>query len=82
MTEQLDRLLTGKEILEIRKIKKSKHYADIAAGDFPAPLHIGRRSYFLASEVQAWLDRHIAERDERLSKKLENKPHANGGDRG
>ena len=69
MTEPIDRLLTGKEILEIRKIKKSKHYADIATGNFPAPLRIGRRSYFLLSEVKAWLDKQIAERDERLSKK-------------
>lgn len=67
MTEQIDRLLTGKEILEIRKIKKSKHYADIAAGVFPEPVKIGRRSYFLLSEVKVWLDKQIAERDKRVA---------------
>ena len=66
MENQLDSLLTRAEVLAFRKVGKSKLHADIAANLFPAPLKIGRRSYFLASEVRAWLDKHVAERDKRL----------------
>ncbi len=70
MCHLLESLLTRAEVISLRKISKSKHHADVAAKVFPAPIRIGRRSYFLASEVQAWLDRHIAERDARLSQNL------------
>ena len=66
MQNQLDSLLTRAEVLVFRKVGKSKRHADIAAKLFPAPLKIGRRSYFLASEVKAWLDKHVEERDKRL----------------
>ena len=66
MQNQLDSLLTRAEVLAFRKVGKSKLHADIAAKLFPAPLKIGRRSYFLTSEIKAWLDKHIEERDKRL----------------
>ena len=69
MSHLLESLSTRAEVISLRKISKSKHHADVAAQIFPAPIKIGRRSYFLASEVQAWLDKHIAERDTRLSEK-------------
>lgn len=70
MSHLLESLLTRAEVLSLRKVSKSKHHADVAAKIFPAPVKIGRRSYFLASEVRAWLDRHVAERDARLSQNL------------
>ena len=66
MQNQLDSLLTRAEVLAFRKVGKSKLHADIAAKLFPAPVKIGRRSYFLVSEIKAWLDKHVAERDKRL----------------
>lgn len=66
MCHLLESLLTRAEVMDLRKVGKSKLHADIAAKQFPPPLKIGRRSYFLATEVRAWLDRHIAEREERL----------------
>lgn len=66
MTQLLEALLTRAEVMDLRKVGKSKLHADIAAKQFPPPLKIGRRSFFLASEVRAWLDKHIAEREERL----------------
>ena len=66
MQNQLDSLLTRAEVLAFRKVGKSKLHAAIAAKLFPAPVKIGRWSYFLVSEIKAWLDKHIAERDKRL----------------
>jgi len=38
-------------------------YAGIAAGTFPAPVKIGKRSLWVESEIDQWIDDRIAERD-------------------
>jgi len=35
----------------------------VRTGDFPAPVHIGRSSRWVGSEVDAWVASRIAERD-------------------
>lgn len=45
---------------------KSRIYADIAAGCFPKPVHIGRSAVaWVESEIEAWVAARIAERDAR-----------------
>lgn len=46
----------------IRKVgfSKSRIYALIAQGDFPRPVHIGKRaSAWIESEVDGWIDSRI-----------------------
>ena len=48
-------LLHLAEVRRIVGIGKSQLYRLIAAGDFPAPVKIGRSSRWLSSEVDAWI---------------------------
>jgi len=34
---------------------------------FPKPVHIGRRTLFVRSEIQTWIRQQIAARDERMA---------------
>ena len=45
---------------------RSSIYADVASGQFPAPVKLGPRSVgWIASEVSAWLEGRLAERQQR-----------------
>ncbi len=44
-------------------LSRSEIYRRIAAGDFPAPVKLGRSSAFIASEVDSWITGRIAARD-------------------
>lgn len=52
--------------------KKSKIYEEIASGRFPKPIAIfgnGRARGWLSTEIQAYIDQRVAERDALNSKK-------------
>jgi prophage regulatory protein len=44
-------------------LSRSSIYAKVAAGTFPKPVKQGASSAWVDSEVQAWIDRLIAARD-------------------
>ena len=48
-------LLRLSEVEGLVGLKKSKIYAMVKQGDFPAPLKIGRASSWLRSELEAWI---------------------------
>lgn len=58
-----------KQLLSIHDVRqgtgrsRSAIYADVARGIFPAPIKIGSRSLWIRSEVDAFLNERIAERD-------------------
>lgn len=51
-----DRLLPLPVVIHMTSLSKTKIYADIRAGRFPAPVKLGpKRSAWRTSEIQAWL---------------------------
>jgi len=44
-------------------VSTSFGYRLIKSGDFPRPVKVGRQSYLVSEEVDAWLNARIAERD-------------------
>lgn len=53
----MDRFLPLPEVEQITSLKKSKLYAMIRAGEFPAQKEVtARRRAWLASEVEAWVN--------------------------
>ena len=62
---------TGHSILRRRDVEartglsRSTIYAKIAQGCFPRPVKLGERAVgFIASEIDAWLSKRVAARDE------------------
>lgn len=63
------RLIRRPEVLSRVGLSSSTLYEMIAAGDFPAPIPIGRQAVgFLESEVEAWIKNRIEQRDSRTRK--------------
>lgn len=60
MTDKLMRLDAVEDAIGL---KKSKIYAMIDEGEFPRPVKLGAVNTWPASEVSAWINRRIAERD-------------------
>ncbi len=53
------------QVQEIIPYSRSTIYSLIAAGDFPAPVKLGpRASAWVKSEVEAWAESRIAERED------------------
>jgi prophage regulatory protein len=50
-----DRLLPLPAVLDRVGIKKTKLYAMVGAGEFPAPKKIGRKPVWRESAVDAWI---------------------------
>ncbi|MBT0729640.1 helix-turn-helix transcriptional regulator [Rosenbergiella nectarea] len=62
MQDKKERLIDFKEALN--RTKKSWAYELIKQNRFPKPIKIGSRSIaFVESEIDAWIDARIAERD-------------------
>ncbi len=59
----LDRLLTSKEVCEWLGRSHASLYRDIAGGQIPPPLKIGHSSRWPASEIRALIERAKAARD-------------------
>ncbi|BEP53043.1 hypothetical protein GmRootV118_02870 [Variovorax sp. V118] len=67
-TEQLScgapALLTLRDVSHITKMSRSSLYNMLAANEFVRPFKMGRRSIrFLDSEVRAWIEERVAQRD-------------------
>lgn len=64
MQDKKERLIDFKEALSRTRTKKSWAYELIKQNRFPKPIKIGSRSIaFVESEIDAWIDARIAERD-------------------
>ena len=69
------RLMRRPEVLSRVGLSSSTLYELVAAGDFPAPIPIGRKAVaWLESEVDAWIEERIAQRDSRPRRQAGNKP--------
>ncbi|WP_430434765.1 helix-turn-helix transcriptional regulator [Methyloversatilis sp.] len=56
MNEQtIDRLIELDEVMSQAGMKKTKLYAEIKAGRFPAPVKLGSLSRWSERKVQAWV---------------------------
>ncbi|AQZ93255.1 helix-turn-helix transcriptional regulator [Halopseudomonas phragmitis] len=53
--EQVDRLLTVKEVLAMVAIGKTKLYEMIQLEEFPEPIKLGQMSRWSLLEVQEWI---------------------------
>ena len=57
-------LIDLKEVMRRTSLSRSVIYAKIQKGDgFPRPVHVGRRSAWAASEVDAWIKAVLAQRE-------------------
>lgn len=64
MRKQLIRI---KEVMERTKLGKSTIYKYIKMGMFPKPIKLGTRyAAWVESEIDAWIEGHIARRDNEL----------------
>ena len=76
-TPRLQRVLRRPEVLAIRGDSTAALYDDMAGGRFPRPIRTGKRSVaWLESEVLAWQQARIAERDARLAAEAKAKAKA------
>ena len=67
---QAPRLIRRPEVLERVGLSSSTLYEMTAAGDFPAPIPIGRKAVaWLESEVLDWIKSRIEQRDSRTRKR-------------
>lgn len=58
------RILRLPQVLDMTGVSRSTIYLSIAAGRFPPPVALGERARgWIASEIDAWLDARVAERD-------------------
>lgn len=69
VTARAPRLMRRPEVLERVGLSSSTLYEMTAAGEFPAPIPIGRQAVaWLESEVDAWICNRIEIRDRRQRK--------------
>ncbi len=62
---QSNTLIRLPQVQEIIPYSRSTIYSLIAAGDFPAPVKLGpRASAWVKSEIEAWAESRIAERED------------------
>lgn len=54
-TDQIDRLLTVKEVLDMVALGKTKLYDMIQLEEFPEPIKLGSLSRWSLLEVQEWI---------------------------
>ena len=75
-TEVELKLLTRKEVIAIVRFGKSSIEKWVKQGTFPAKVKIGRSTFWLASEIYAWLrDRIAADRQARETQQTGKLPH-------
>lgn len=60
MSTEPRKMLRLAEVCETVGLKHAAIYAKIKAKAFPAPVKIGYASRWIESEVQAWIDGHVA----------------------
>lgn len=77
----MTRLLRLPEVCERLGIKRSTVYSKIASGELKPPVKLGKTATFPEDEIEQYIERRRAERDERLLKieaKRDNAPGADG----
>ena len=62
MTTRPDVLLTRREVLARIGLRKTWLKGALKRGEFPTPVQIGNRTLFSGREVQAWIEKRLAER--------------------
>ena len=55
-------LITRDEVMDRIRCSRSKLYVLMDTGGFPRPIKIGRDNRWIASEIDAWLERQAAKR--------------------
>lgn len=55
MNDMTDRLLTVADVVKITSKPRTSVYLAVSRGAFPAPRKSGRRTVWLASEIDAWM---------------------------
>lgn len=60
MPDKVEQFVKLPDIKTVTSLSKTKLYALIKDGDFPAPIKLGRSSVWLMSEVQDWMEKQIA----------------------
>lgn len=60
MPDKVEQFVKLPDVKTATSLSKTKLYALIKDGDFPAPIKLGRSSVWLMSEVQDWMDKQIA----------------------
>jgi prophage regulatory protein len=59
---QTTRILRRREVQALVGLARSTIYQAVAAGTFPAPIHLTQRSVgWVAAEVEAWIAARVAE---------------------
>jgi prophage regulatory protein len=58
-----DILLSFADVSARVALGRTSIYAGIAAGTFPAPVKVGKRSLWVEAEIAQWIADRIAERD-------------------
>lgn len=63
------RLLDDKDLTDrgIKPTSKAQRWRLIRAGKFPKPIKVGSRNAWIESEVDAWIQDRIAERDNKAA---------------
>lgn len=56
-------LLTLPETVEHTRLSRATIYSFMKNGNFPKPIHLGKRSLWLQDEVDSWIEARIVERD-------------------
>ncbi|MBK8401315.1 MAG: AlpA family phage regulatory protein [Propionivibrio sp.] len=85
MTNKSRTLIPTQKARERHPSGRSAFYNDIGLGRFPAPIKVGRRSYWIEEEIDAWLEERIATRNAKQELRVaENnakrkRQHAKGG---
>jgi len=59
--------LRAKDVQVLLGISRSTMYLLIQKKQLPSPIHLGRSSLWIASEIQAVIDAKVAERDGELA---------------
>lgn len=60
--QAMNRLLKLPDVETAVSLKKSKIYALISEGSFPAPVKVGRSSSWLQTEVENWIEQRANQR--------------------
>lgn len=62
------KIIRLKEVMSITGLSRSTIYERISVGEFPPSVSLGGSAVgWLESEVHAWIEKRVTERDERLS---------------
>ncbi|RIX48567.1 MAG: AlpA family phage regulatory protein [Rhodocyclales bacterium GT-UBC] len=70
MTTKSRTLIPTPKARERYPSSRSSFFDDISRGLFPAPIKIGRRSYWIEEEIDAWLEERVAIRNAKQEQRV------------